>query len=535
MGITPLDGPPAKPPVVPGFVASTLLGMGAHGAVWAAREQITGDVVALKVGRSPFDPSSAEALAGEADLLARLDHPHLIRLRRVVPAAAGATALVLDFAAGGSLAALVAARGALDPGEVVTMLIPLAQVLSDLHSQGLVHGDLAPGNVLFSGSGRPLLSDLGVSSLLAGRRAGQWRTPGFGDPAGGAGGQASDVWGLGALAWFALTAQAPPGPFGMPAPDNELDLGAPAALKTLIQECLSASPKLRPLAADVARRAWTTSDPAVIVLPIGPGQEVQSRAGGALCAADPLLNAVTARSAGSGDRPSDRHGGRGGWAARRWRLRRAAGRRLAGVLLGCGLVGVAGFALVATRSGGSLSLDQAGRRADQPPSMVTVGDVEERAAVTALDQIAAARASAFSQASVAPLARADEPGSAAERLDADLVRRLREARLRLVGVSYLISDVRVTSARPDDVEVTALVSTSAHRQVGPAGSGGAGGRQIAATGPQRVRLRLVRGPARQWLIRSAEPVAGEARTSSAAEPAKADQGRAGRTASRADQ
>ena len=79
----------------------------------------------------------------------------------------GGLGLVLDYAPGGSLAELMASRGSLGAGETVTVLTPVAQALAYLHGHGFTHGDVSPGNVLFTAHGKPLLADLGVARMVA--------------------------------------------------------------------------------------------------------------------------------------------------------------------------------------------------------------------------------------------------------------------------------------------------------------------------------------------------------------------------------
>ena len=119
--------------------------------------------------------STAAAAAGEEDvrreirILSVLDHQHLIKAHDAVrfarqprPAGAAETGgtgigLLLDYAPGGSLAELVGSRRKLPVGETVTVLTPIAQVLGYLHAKGFTHGDVSPGNVLFTGHGKPML------------------------------------------------------------------------------------------------------------------------------------------------------------------------------------------------------------------------------------------------------------------------------------------------------------------------------------------------------------------------------------------
>ena len=156
---------PAEPFAVPGFEVVELMGFGATGEVWLAREQASGEEVALKRLRPGAPAGARDRIRHEAGLLASLGHPHLVRLRAVVELADDLV-LVLDHAGGGNLERLLGERGFLAPGEVVTLLTPLAQALESLHRQGVVHGDVAPANIVLDLAGRPLLADLGIARVL---------------------------------------------------------------------------------------------------------------------------------------------------------------------------------------------------------------------------------------------------------------------------------------------------------------------------------------------------------------------------------
>ncbi len=272
--------PEPSPPRLTGYRVHRLLGSGSSASVWSATAPDGADV-ALKVVDVPAADddgpwalaqraASVFALHREISALTRVVHPRVVALRAVV-AAERCVVLVLDRAAGGSLGALVRARGSLDVGEVVELVSGLAGVLAELHERGVVHGDVAPGNVLFDADGTALLADLGLASvveafsagpastgpaepgslsgepLAPGRGAG---TPGFADPAARAGRPtpAGDVHGLAALAWFALTSSAP-APASHRVPLSMLVPDAPAALVQLLDDAMSPVPARRPTAA----------------------------------------------------------------------------------------------------------------------------------------------------------------------------------------------------------------------------------------------------------------------------------------------
>ena len=130
-------------------------------------------------------------------------------------AADGGLGLVMDYAAGGSLAQLVNCRGPLGVGEAVTVLTPIAQALGYLHGKGFMHSDVAPGNVLFTAHGKPLLADLGITRMVGDAAATfPAGTDGFLDPAPvdalRAGLQPErDVYSAAAVGWYCLTGKAP--------------------------------------------------------------------------------------------------------------------------------------------------------------------------------------------------------------------------------------------------------------------------------------------------------------------------------------
>jgi hypothetical protein len=195
-----------------GYLVEALVGSGATGEVWRAREVATGELVALKRLASTGALDEHDRLRREAALLAGVRSAHLVRLRTVLATGDGLV-LVLDFAGGGSLAGLLASRHALPPAELVFVAAGVAQALVDVHAAGLVHGDVTPANVLFALDGRPLLSDLGAARLR-GERAPAMATVAYADPSVLAGGEpqpASDVYGLAAVCYEALTG-APPAP-----------------------------------------------------------------------------------------------------------------------------------------------------------------------------------------------------------------------------------------------------------------------------------------------------------------------------------
>ncbi len=248
---------PAAGATVAGVRLGQRIGRGATGEVWAGTDLLDGSRVAVKLLEgTPADVDGALAQGTR--------HPHVLEVRRV---SHDPPAVVTVLAGGGSLAAQVRARGCLRPGEVVTVLAPLADALAWLHARGVVHGDVSATNVLFVERGRPVLGDLGSASLAgAGTPV---ATPGFAAPevVSGAGpSPATDVHGLAAVAWLALTGAAPP------AAEDRLPLRllvpeCPDELVDAVTAGLDPDPHTRPSPSELAAaaRAATPAEPVGLV------------------------------------------------------------------------------------------------------------------------------------------------------------------------------------------------------------------------------------------------------------------------------
>lgn len=205
--------PTALAPAVPGFELGERIGIGGTSEVWAAVCESDGRRVAVKVVHA--DLSEVDAAAREAALSALAASAHVVRVEACLPLEDGRVALVMPWLQGGSLGDLVAARGHLEPGEVVTVLAPVASALARLHGVGVVHADLSPGNVLLDVDGRPHLADLGLGHVLGEVSHGVWGSDGYVAPEvvlGSEATTAADVYSLGALGWLCLTGSVPAAP-----------------------------------------------------------------------------------------------------------------------------------------------------------------------------------------------------------------------------------------------------------------------------------------------------------------------------------
>jgi serine/threonine protein kinase len=159
----PAPGP--QPRRVGKFELVAQLGKGGFGAVWRARDTITGREVALKLPHPERlrDPGRVDRFLREARASARLVHPHIVRVYEVDRHGDGYY-IASELVRGGTLADLLA-RGRVPLGRSVRIVRCLAEALHHAHGLGIVHRDVKPLNVLLDEAGEPRLTDFGLAFL----------------------------------------------------------------------------------------------------------------------------------------------------------------------------------------------------------------------------------------------------------------------------------------------------------------------------------------------------------------------------------
>jgi serine/threonine protein kinase len=138
------------------------LGAGAMGEVYDAHDRALNRRVALKVDRPNIEP---DYLVREGRALAAIRHPGVVTVY-TIGQHRGAAFLVLERVYGLSLDRMIderRARGELFPvGEVLDLLVTIADTLDIVHRAGLAHRDVKPGNIMLAPGGRVVLMDFGL-------------------------------------------------------------------------------------------------------------------------------------------------------------------------------------------------------------------------------------------------------------------------------------------------------------------------------------------------------------------------------------
>jgi len=148
---------------VRGYRVLEEIGHGAFGEVFRARQPHVGREVAVKVIHRHLanDPDFIRRFEAEAQLVARLEHPHIVPLYDYWREPSGAF-LVMRFLRGGSLRDALK-EGALQPHRVAAVTDQVAQALVSAHRRDVVHRDVKPANILFDEDGNAYLSDFGIA------------------------------------------------------------------------------------------------------------------------------------------------------------------------------------------------------------------------------------------------------------------------------------------------------------------------------------------------------------------------------------
>ena len=143
------------------------IGRGGMASVYGAHDPELNREVAVKVLPSfqTDDPTFVERFRQEAQAVARLNHPNIIQVYDFGEDK-GFSYIVMEYVTGGTLQDLVGGRLPLE--EVLDLIAPVAEALEYAHSQGVIHRDIKPPNVLLDADRRPKLSDFGLARMLEG-------------------------------------------------------------------------------------------------------------------------------------------------------------------------------------------------------------------------------------------------------------------------------------------------------------------------------------------------------------------------------
>jgi eukaryotic-like serine/threonine-protein kinase len=235
------------------YELKTRLGSGAFGAVWEADDLNESAVVAVKLLGANVIP---DKVLREASLHRRLsEHPRVVSMRNVLTGASPSPLVVLDYVAGSSLDAILAARRP-TVRETVRWLRDTLEALRHAHDLDVIHRDIKPSNLLLGPDGHAMLTDFGVAEDTVKRLAqepGMYHLtlpPEFGTTPTD---ERTDLWLVGMLGWRLLVGERPD--LGaahagtLEAPHRQA-LDVPLALSRAVMPALEPNPASRPQTAE---------------------------------------------------------------------------------------------------------------------------------------------------------------------------------------------------------------------------------------------------------------------------------------------
>ena len=235
------------------------IGRGGMGAVYKAKDQREGGLVAVKVLAAELAArvDLQERFRREARAMALVRHPNVVRFREF-GTETGRAFIVMEYVDGKPLTEQMPMK----PARAVQLLAQICDALAAAHRYGLVHRDLKPANVLITKEGRVKLTDFGVAAFTQGERddtrmtaaAHAVGTPGYMAPEAQQGTTPDprmDVYSLGVLLYEMLTGRQPMGIFELPGPPFD----------RVLRKALAADPGQRYADAAALRRDLLSESP----------------------------------------------------------------------------------------------------------------------------------------------------------------------------------------------------------------------------------------------------------------------------------
>ena len=246
-----------------------LAGEGGMAVVWEARDDVLARTVAVKVLAPEWagDPESRERIRREAQAAAAIAHPNIAQVHDYGEAHE-VPYVVMEFVPGGTLLKRLG-QGPQPPRFAMRVGAEVAAALAAAHTEGLVHRDVKPANVMLSTTGAKVV-DFGIAAAITPAGVGTdgemvYGTPAFLAPErllSDAVEPASDVYALGVLLHLILTGRSPwtiedttemlSAHIYLDPPPLPPIPGVPGYVIELVNRCLLKEPAMRPSAREAA-------------------------------------------------------------------------------------------------------------------------------------------------------------------------------------------------------------------------------------------------------------------------------------------
>ena len=156
--------------VVPGHEIIREIHRGGQGVVYLAVQGSTKRKVAVKVlYDSAIGGSSGKArFEREVQILARLNHPNIVKVHDSGKTPAGSVYYVMEYVSGTPLDAFIASKPDLAVESALRLFQGMCAGIEAAHLRGIIHRDLKPANILVNDEGQPIVVDFGLAKMAAG-------------------------------------------------------------------------------------------------------------------------------------------------------------------------------------------------------------------------------------------------------------------------------------------------------------------------------------------------------------------------------
>jgi eukaryotic-like serine/threonine-protein kinase len=152
------------------YLLEDLLGQGGMARVYRGLDLRLQRYVAVKVIDSPYrhDSEYKQRFEREAQAVAQLDYPHIVRLYRYGEQE-GLLYMVMQYVEGSDLETIMNQYEAdgemMDPADIRRLVREICQALDYAHSRGVIHRDVKPANIMLDMGGRAIVADFGLALL----------------------------------------------------------------------------------------------------------------------------------------------------------------------------------------------------------------------------------------------------------------------------------------------------------------------------------------------------------------------------------
>ncbi len=154
-------------PQIKGYRLLRVINHGGMSIVYLGEQLALSREVAIKVmqPQALSDEVSRRRFENEVRTIARLEHPHVVRIHELGRTSDGLPYYTMPYMARGHLGqrSFKKADGQTDEAQVISILRTLLSALEYAHSRGVVHRDVKAENVLFDDTEQPLLADFGIA------------------------------------------------------------------------------------------------------------------------------------------------------------------------------------------------------------------------------------------------------------------------------------------------------------------------------------------------------------------------------------